>query len=415
MRYFITLLFGVLTSWLYAQPTKSAYEGAVDYMGCTITWYTLDGADRTAFKNACNCESSPNDESVIEFLKDNRSKTNFLIKEVQSLKNDYNAKWSEDKEINFLTEEIFRDGKRYAKLNDFYKKHGQEPNFNSLLSGIKSFIVATNKPKEPSGTPAVDSQKKPAPKLIESAPADSSAATASDQNITSTGNKSWFRGFTFQIDVFALTATLICFGLVFYGLRTKADFDDFEDLKRRLKDLETERNKSPSVPLQMSNNQPEALRKEIAELKEQVANIRKSQTNAVPPSLEVLQYPALQATIPTKTYKEPEPVQEIFYLPTPNADRTFDVTNASLVYKEGISIYKAIKTSRNRADFQIDDHETSLKLALQYAELRIEPCCSPQNAYNPMARRIDTIKPGTLELTGDKWTIVDKSQIKYEN
>lgn len=72
-------------------------------------------------------------------------------------------------------------------------------------------------------------------------------------------------------------------------------------------------------------------------------------------------------------------------------------------------------SERDCATFQLCQEDTAIRLALQYVELRIEPCCKPLNAYSGSAISIIPESPGRLELRGDKWIITDKASIYYEN
>ena len=104
---------------------------------------------------------------------------------------------------------------------------------------------------------------------------------------------------------------------------------------------------------------------------------------------------------------------EILFLPSPNSDGNFDETTSSLSYKEGATIYRFIKTEQNKANFQIDDKEASIKLALQYRDKRIDPVCESINAFN-QSKRIITLEQGEAELQNGKWVVNKKAKISYE-
>ena len=74
-----------------------------------------------------------------------------------------------------------------------------------------------------------------------------------------------------------------------------------------------------------------------------------------------------------------------------------------------------MKTGNSKANFQIDEKETSIKLALQYPDKNIDPVCDAENAFNPRANRISTIKMGEAELQNGKWIINSKAVIRYED
>ena len=74
-----------------------------------------------------------------------------------------------------------------------------------------------------------------------------------------------------------------------------------------------------------------------------------------------------------------------------------------------------MRTGNANAKFQIDEKETSIKLALQYPDKNIDPVCDAENAFNPRANRISTIKMGEAELQNGKWIIISKAVIRYED
>lgn len=105
---------------------------------------------------------------------------------------------------------------------------------------------------------------------------------------------------------------------------------------------------------------------------------------------------------------------EIFYLSTPNSDGSFNESSASTSYREGASIYKLFKTAETKAIFEIDNRESSIKLAIQYPDRNIDPVCEAESAFNPKSNKIITTQQGTVELQNGKWIVNKKAKIKYE-
>ncbi|TSJ36554.1 hypothetical protein FO440_22255 [Mucilaginibacter corticis] len=119
------------------------------------------------------------------------------------------------------------------------------------------------------------------------------------------------------------------------------------------------------------------------------------------------------------TPPEPQEVQtpeEIFYLSTPNADGSFNVSSAQMNYKPGASIYRFKKTAPNLAMFKIDEREDAVKLALQYSDKNIDPVCEPVNAYSRNAKKVKTPTGGDGQATllDDKWVVTQKAKVFYE-
>lgn len=137
---------------------------------------------------------------------------------------------------------------------------------------------------------------------------------------------------------------------------------------------------------------------------------------AKPALSQPMQRPVPVSAIAIPTPPEPEKIVHNFYLSTPNSDGSFNNSSANPTYKEGASIYKFQNFKDNRAKFEIDQHDASIKLALAYPDKNIDPVCDAQNAFDPRARRIYTAEPGIAELSSDnKWKVITKAKIRYES
>ena len=105
----------------------------------------------------------------------------------------------------------------------------------------------------------------------------------------------------------------------------------------------------------------------------------------------------------------------IVYLTTPESDGTFDDHLRSERYISGESIYVLSIDPRNRssAAFELIMHRDALDLALRRRERLIEPYCESINSFKPGTSGVETLELGTLVLSGGRWTLLKKAQIKY--
>lgn len=55
-----------------------------------------------------------------------------------------------------------------------------------------------------------------------------------------------------------------------------------------------------------------------------------------------------------------------------------------------------------------------MRLAIKFPNESINPVCEPLNPYNARAKCIITETSGKLELTGDRWKVIQKAKIRYE-
>lgn len=211
----------------------------------------------------------------------------------------------------------------------------------------------------------------------------------------------------YDLDIFSISYTTICVALVWIiarGNRPPGITDETRDyVKRKIADAREQQGR------QTDPHQILQLREELRQLRIELSNIK---GRSIP--LEITNEAALA---PVPLAEPVELAQEVFFLPTPNPDGSFSASTLSGFYREGASIYQMTlsHSERDCATFQLCREDTAIRLALQYVELRIEPCCKALNAYTGSAKSIIPESPGRLELRGDKWIITDKASIYYEN
>lgn len=103
------------------------------------------------------------------------------------------------------------------------------------------------------------------------------------------------------------------------------------------------------------------------------------------------------------------------YLTSPEADGTFDDQLRSSHYVAGESMYVLTldPARQSSASFALIMHRDALDLALRRRERFVEPYCETVNAYRSSVVGVETIEPGTVELSGGSWRVVKKATIKY--
>jgi hypothetical protein len=231
-------------------------------------------------------------------------------------------------------------------------------------------------------------------------------------------DKGWFDGFTFQIDVFSIILSVV---IMFLTLKIAyGGSDGGSDVSESIKSYVI-KTINDALFKSGDNSGSGASSFEVNKLKDEIEKLRgevkqlsyKIESSKIP--LEIIQPRYEQQS--WQDTKQPDVKSETFFLSTPNSDGSFNDSSVSPTYKEGASIYRFTKVGNNRAKFQIDDREASVKLALTYPDKSIDPVCDAVNAFNPKAKRITTVDVGEAELLNDKW-IVNKSQkakIRYES
>ncbi|WP_448376455.1 hypothetical protein [Fervidobacterium sp.] len=226
-------------------------------------------------------------------------------------------------------------------------------------------------------------------------------------------SKSWFDGITFQIDIFSIFISFIL--SLFLFLILKSSKEPQSELQNYSQEIARQQNE-----LQRQSQKIAEYGQTISQLQDKIQQLESK--------LQEVQHSSPQIVVPVQTplyassvSPAPEPAQssqshqeEVFYLSTPNSDGSFNRSSASSEYREGASVYRFMKTSHNRATFEVDEREGAIRLALDYHYRAIEPVCEAENTFVREARGIKTIHPGEAELQGEKWVVTRKAKIRYE-
>lgn len=393
----------------FGQVTKESYEQAVDILNYQSVYYSLSVLSPTSgvtakFKTNCNCENNPAFEKIKSSIPETEPKTIEISNEIQELKNQDISAFDQSRALDFLLNASFNES---TILKDFRSQLEQKRKLSDYTENIKQKLGAVLQEGIPVNT---TSQKESDNKLSDFDDRIRALETSPNPPSEKSGLLGGLR------DYLVLLAIILGILGLFLALRKK---DNYEELlprileSRRLKDMLQSHNNSRQSP--QSNNYNSS---EIRDMQGRIRDLE-SQINRLNNDIEKLKqakstYPSSPSTS-NQEIRQTEPRTEILFLSTPNSDGSFNESSASNTYKDGASIYRLMKTGSVNAKFQIDEKETSIKLALQYPDKNIDPVCDAENAFNPRANRISTIKMGEAELQNGKWIINSKAIIRYED
>ena len=410
-----------------AQISEDSFKKAVDYVNCKTVEFSLKNkADilkqyhiLKQYQQSCSCKDGAANTEIGNFLArvGGYDATIALANEIESLKTSYSKgrKTNEDA-ILFLTETAFKDKTKYQKLFKFADKRNSDATFATFKSDLKKEllpILSTIVESSNTNGQSPASEAKETKQTL-----DERVNVLEQRHEPKIEDKGWFDGFTFQIDVFSIILSILLMFLILkivYG-GSDGGSDVSENIKSyvRSKINDAQFKSSGHSGSGASSFEINKLKDEIEKLRGEVRQLSsKIESSKIP--LEIVQPKYEQQS--WQDTKQPEVKSETFFLSTPNSDGSFNDSSVSPAYKEGASIYKFTKVGNNRAKFQIDEREASVKLALTYPDKSIDPVCDAVNAFNPKAKRITTVDVGEAELLNDKW-IVNKSQkakIRYES
>ena len=399
----LTALF--LFGFTQAQVSKESYAKAVDFLNCkTIELSLKDDKNISEFQKKCPCGITTYTQ-INQFLTSVKLEATIsLSNEVEGLKEMFKKNWKKTDAVTFLSESVFSDKTRYQKISAFADKRKGKLEFDNYKANLKADIENDLMESESTLTVPQTTTRKdttiPQPSFEDrSSELENKIKTKKDDNNVLGGIADYLILFSIMLSVISL--------FLGFGKQSGNDNEVTNEIKSyvRKKIDETNWNRSAqninvvSVELRDANNRIRDLETQVEKIKSQLIN-----SNPVPSYTQ----PTIQEV------KQPEVRPEIFFLSSPNADGSFDESSASSIYREGATIYRFNKIGNNKAKFQIDDKEASIKLALQYRDIRIDPVCEATNAFN-QAKKISTVQQGEAELQSSKWVVNKKAKIKYEN
>ena len=407
---FVAIL--LLCNIVYAQVKEENFKKAVDYLNCkTVELSLKDDNNKDNYENylkEVRCNENVSSDTIGQYLaKIKIKKTIELSEEIKNLKGAFDPNWSINQAASFLSQDVFDNGK-YKDLTDFANKRKEEPDAANIRKDKPDFADFKTKLNE---------------ELKAKLSAEQITSGSSGETVIPNGEpkkpNTETEGFNFADWLPMIGFLLLAAGLIgstsYLSLQLGNIKNDLRVLQNKFASFERKSNIPPTTLVKTSTTSNSS---EINELKdainELISRVGSLETNTTKkdntnPEAVTMGWQDQQP----KT----EPMREVFYLSTPNEDGSFNDKSAHSSYKEGASMYKFTKISYNQAEFQLDERETSFKLAFEYPDKNIDPVCDAQNAFNPKAGRIVTVQGGSgkAELIGDKWKVTSKAKIRYEH
>ena len=409
-RYILFLVLAViLFEPSYGQITRESYDKAVDILNYQSVYYSLSVLSPTTgvtaqFKSNCNCENNPTYEKIKLSIPGTELKTIEISKEIQELKNQDLSAFNKGSALEFLINDVFDKSLALSAFKNELEQKGKFSDYTEIVAQKLDGALQENIPSSNSNQTASENKIS---KIEE-------RTQALESRLDQPEEKSHIlSGFSDYLILFAIVLGIFS---LFLALKKGDNYDDLMPKileSKRLNDLITSQSNTGRVSQNDHSkaNEIRDIHNRIRDLELQLSRLNKEigKTN---------QSTSISSTSPSITEQEirqPEPKTETLFLSTPNSDGSFNESSASNTYKDGASIYRFIKTGSANAKFQIDEKETSIKLALQYPDKNIDPGCEAENAFNPRANRISTIKMGEADLQNGKWIINSKAIIRYED
>jgi len=382
MRALILVLITTFFCNSYSQDKLSKYDKAVNIVTCIC----MKATPEKSFK--CDDITSPN-------ITD--SKTRQFFDELQHLKDE---KKSDSQIVPFLSEDIFKDEKKYARIFAFANnRKGQK--ITAIKSEIRDALEQLeDQPGEPKSMPAdTNSSTKAISKTDSVAEQHNQAISSLVQRVANLENPSFFPSYFLMLLFGMLIICLFAF-IVYVGNISKKNQEQIKELKR-----------ISSIP---SNSLGNLTDPTLSELKRDIRDLQNKLRDSVKTEIRPAQEYYKEKPVEIELKVPDKPKQEVFYMAAPIAENTFDVSGITTPES---ALYEFIVNQHNTsvAKFSFISKDSNvIKSIVDYSQSYINPVCEPQNALNQNARQIITIQPGTAEKRNDKWIVTQKAQIKYE-
>jgi len=402
--------FGILNA---QSVTEESYQKAINYLNCKSVELSLEsnGEILKKFKKNCNCDDykSIDSNKILRYIPIDIISTIELSKEFAKISQlePFNNNMDIEFCINLLTNKIFNNNRRYQKINSFALNHEiNQPN-SDFKQTLKLQLKNILKIDENNTSQIVDTNNQ------------FDTYKSEEVSDTSQSDDTSFLGGLADYLILICLLLVILLLIRSFG-NSNAEGKNYDSLINRI--IESRRmnehfaaKNNFSIPTrnEVSKDEIRNINNQIRDLEASIQNLTsKLSTGNQPPSIGQSGSGNTSNSGGNTTIKETE--QNFFYLSTPNTDGSFNESSASPNFKEGASIYQFTKLNANKAVFQIDERDSSIRLALQFPYKSINPVCDATNAFNPKARIIKTENLGEAELKNGKWVVTKKSKIRYD-
>lgn len=390
--------------------SQETINKAIDKLNCLATENSVTES-KMAWK--CDCNSSPNYDIIKNSIPADLSNTLALSSEINQIKKQSVPSATKNDLIKFLTEDVFTKKSQYAKLYSFALARSNREEFvdwkKKLETHISEVVSKSTLKQKQLDNDDIDQSSPQKEPVVEH---EMNTIENESESIESKSFAFIDKGiFAFEIDVVAIMLMIILVIVIVKlsnGSFADAPIRSKRDIPEHIRSYVKEKIESANFVNRGSVNSVHSSN-EISRLKEEIFHLNKE--------IELLsQY------VHAEKYKNQEEIKkdhkiinEAIYLSNPNNEGGFNDSSSSTSYKEGASIYRFVKSSSNEASFQIDERESSIKMAMQFPEKNILPVCDSENEYEPRFTKVRTIEPGKVSLEGGKWKVKRKAKIRYES
>ncbi len=118
--------------------------------------------------------------------------------------------------------------------------------------------------------------------------------------------------------------------------------------------------------------------------------------------------------IPVIQVKKLNSPPDLFFMPIPNKDGSFDVENWTAKFEDTESVYRFEMINNYEAKFQFYNEKKTVKRAISGYDIYVKPVCKALNAFNTNATEIRTQVHGVVYRDGNTWKLKEKALVYYQ-
>ncbi len=417
----------------FSQDSNAKFNKTVDYVNCEFARQSLKDHDNAMylkyiakFPNCQNTSDKFASELYAFLTENNMSGTVKLCQEINALKKDYNKEFVPGDEVdnediyNVIKNKIFN----MPAVKSF--QSGHQSSFASLKSNITRQLEMTLIPEliTESSENSVTSNPSDNNRYLQAgneAEYDYEEVLEQDKSEEEYAGQDYGQsGIISRRDILWLFSLLMFGLLAFYFIRSVMPR---YTVNQNYQSLQIDDDKTKDL-LEKLSKQVQDLRNEHNDLIEEL-QVLSHRYNKLDRSTDISKTAAdvLQENIehslddfPEEEAEEEMPVNwEIFFMPLPNREGSFNMEDALEEFKRTDTVYefKLMDGSQNQAEFKVFEDVATMLRALDDPDTYLKPACR-SNAIIPIsATKIITDEKGIAVLRHGEWKILKKALIHY--
>lgn len=383
--------------------SKAVFDSLIDYTACKVLEYSVKSLDDTntvtTFSKICNCENNAGLlDSLSNFIskKDSSGTYNFdkLLKSVLTIKDRYDKFNTKDNLSLLLTKDFFDSTTTSSIHNNYIKKRTKEKKIDLLKSDIKDKLQSILH-KNVTGEDERDNIYTNKNEEINTSLTLQSYVLLQNKKNEETLNKQH----TQDIWLVALSLLLLTFIIALARIRIT--------LRKQIKQLE-EKDKPTSFHNEAYDTAINNLENEVKSLSDKLKYASDSNST----NLVSSQAKSKETAPPAESNKNA--IKSNLYASAPEPNGDFKVANMTETIRQGATIFSFSVTKNNKAEYRVLETEDAAMLAKGSYSQVIAVACIEEEAFDNNARKIITVSPGIVELSGNVWKIIEKVKIKYQ-